>query len=215
MHYYQFNIGDYASHTRHLNPIEDVAYRRLLDAYYLQERPLNAGISTVARQINMREYESEVKLVLEEFFLLTEEGWVNQRADKEISHYKAKVEQASRAGKASAERRSNARSTDVQLTNNQEPITRVEAKPKQSRGTRLPADWVPTEDQIDFCKTNRTDLSPQTTADRFRDYWSAQPGAKGLKLDWDATWRNWVRAERVQVADKTSGSRPSWDRRQR
>ena len=215
MHYYQFNIGDYASHTRHLNPIEDIAYRRLLDAYYLQERPLNAGIAAVARQINMREYEAEVKLVLEEFFLLTDDGWVNQRADKEIKHYKAKVEQASRAGKASAERRSNARSTDVQPTNNQEPITIVEAKPKQSRGTRLPADWVPTEDQIQFCKTHRTDLSPQTTADRFRDYWSAQPGAKGLKLDWDATWRNWVRAERVQVAAQASGSRPSWDRRQR
>jgi len=215
MHYYQFNIGDYASHTRHLNPIEDIAYRRLLDAYYLQERPLNSGTATVARQINMREYEAEVKLVLEEFFLLTEEGWVNQRADKEIKHYKAKVEQASRAGKASAERRSNARSTDVQPTNNQEPITIVEAKPKQSRGTRLPADWVPTEDQIQFCKTHRTDLSPQTTADRFRDYWSAQPGAKGLKLDWDATWRNWVRAERIQPAAQTSGSRPSWDRRQR
>lgn len=215
MHYYQFNIGDYASHTRHLNPIEDIAYRRLLDAYYLQERPLNSGTATVARQINMREYEAEVKLVLEEFFLLTDEGWVNQRADKEIKHYKAKVEQASRAGKASAERRSNARSTDVQPTNNQEPITIVEAKPKQSRGTRLPADWVPTEDQIQFCKTHRTDLSPQTTADRFRDYWSAQPGAKGLKLDWDATWRNWVRAERIQPAAQTSGSRPSWDRRQR
>jgi uncharacterized protein YdaU (DUF1376 family) len=215
MHYYQFNIGDYASHTRHLNPIEDIAYRRLLDAYYLQERPLNAGISSVARQINMREHEDEVKLVLEEFFLLTEDGWVNQRADKEINHYKAKVEQASRAGKASAERRSNSRSTDVQPTNNQEPITIVEAKPKQSRGTRLPADWVPTEDQIQFCKTHRTDLSPQTTADRFRDYWSAQPGAKGVKLDWDATWRNWVRAERASPTAQAAGSRPSWDRRQR
>jgi hypothetical protein len=42
---------------------------------------------------------------------------------EEIEHYKAKIEQASKAGKASAERRINARSTDVQPTNNQEPIT--------------------------------------------------------------------------------------------
>ena len=215
MHYYQFNIGDYASHTRHLNPIEDIAYRRLLDIYYLHERPLNECYTVVARQINMREYENEVNDVLNEFFQLIDGGWVNQRADKEISHFKAKIEQASRAGKASAERRSNARSTDVQPTNNQEPITIVEAKPKQSRGTRLPADWLPSEDQIQFCKTNRTDLSPQATSDRFRDYWTSQAGSKGVKLDWDATWRNWVRAERVQLADKASGSRPSWDRRQR
>ena len=128
MHYYQFNIGDYASHTRHLSPIEDIAYRRLLDLYYLHERPLNSGLTSVARQINLRDYESEVKSVLEEFFTLTEDGWINVRADKEIAHYRGKIEQASRAGRASAERRSNARSTDVQPTNNHKPITNNQEK---------------------------------------------------------------------------------------
>jgi len=123
MHYYQFNIGDYVSHTRHLSPIEDIAYRRLLDAYYLSERPLNSGIAVVARQIGLKEHEPEVHEVLQEFFKLTEDGWINTRADKEIAHFKGKIEQASRAGKASAERRSNPRSTDVQPTNNQQPIT--------------------------------------------------------------------------------------------
>ena len=123
MHYYQFNIGDYASHTRHLTDLEDLAYRRLLDAYYLQERPLNVGVTSVARQINMRNHEEAVKAVLEEFFELTEAGWIHRRADREIEHYRGKVEQARNAGKASAQRRSNARSTDVQPTNNQEPIT--------------------------------------------------------------------------------------------
>ena len=123
MHYYQFNIGDYASHTRHLTAIEDIAYRRLLDLYYLHERPLNSGSASVARQINMREFESEVTSILAEFFTLTDDGWINVRADKEIAHYRAKIEQASRAGKASAERRLNVRSTDVQPTNNHKPIT--------------------------------------------------------------------------------------------
>jgi uncharacterized protein YdaU (DUF1376 family) len=123
MHYYQFNIGDYASHTRHLTNLEDLAYRRLLDAYYLQEHPLSVGITSVARQINMREYETEVKAVLEEFFTLTDEGWFHQRVDKEIKHFQAKRQQASNAGKASAERRNNIRSTDVQPTNNHKPIT--------------------------------------------------------------------------------------------
>ncbi len=123
MHYYSFNIGDYASHTRHLTNLEDLAYRRLLDAYYLQEHPLNVGITSVARQINMREYEIEVKAVLEEFFTLTDEGWFHQRVDNEIKHFQAKRQQASNAGKASAERRNNIRSTDVQPTNNHKPIT--------------------------------------------------------------------------------------------
>jgi len=129
MHYYQFNIGDYLSHTKHLDLMEDLAYRRLLDLYYLHERPLNSGIASVARQIGMRDQETEVKTVLEEFFDLSDDGWINQRADKEIKHFHSKIDQASRAGKASAERRMSARSTDVQLTNNQEPITNNQLKP--------------------------------------------------------------------------------------
>lgn len=32
-------------------------------------------------------------------------------------------------------------------------------------------------------------------SDTFRDYWRAQPGQKGLKADWEATWRTWCRRE--------------------
>jgi uncharacterized protein YdaU (DUF1376 family) len=123
LHYYQFNIGDYASHTRNLSLLEDLAYRRLLDEYYLHERPFNECITTVARQIGMRDQEDAVGFVLTNFFVLQEEGWVNKRAEEELAKFRFKSEQASRAGKASAERRLNARSTDVQPTNNQEPIT--------------------------------------------------------------------------------------------
>lgn len=199
MHYYQFNIGDYISHTRHLDLIEDAIYRRLLDAYYLQERPLNSGVTSVARQINAREYEEQVKIVLEEFFQLTEDGWINVRADKEIEHYHSKIEQASKAGKASAEARLNKRLTDVQPTNNQEPITnnhKTITNVKSNRGTQLPKDWVPSIDEIEYCKLNRPDLDYKVVAESFRDYWIAQPGAKGRKADWFATWRNWVRNQR-------------------
>lgn len=27
----------------------------------------------------------------------------------------------------------------------------------------------------------------------FADYWQALPGAKAVKLDWEKTWRNWIR----------------------
>lgn len=211
MHYYQFNIGDYASHTRHLNLLEDLAYRRLLDIYYLQERPLNVGITSVARQINMRDHEVEVKAVLEEFFELTDEGWINRRADQEIAKYQEFIAAGKRGaakrwakatvkgGESEANGEANSPPNATPIVNNKhKPITIVEAKqPKQSRGTRLPADWVATEEQLQFCKTERPDLNPKAVADRFRDFWIAQPGTKGVKLDWDATWRNWVRNEKA------------------
>ena len=123
MRYYQFHIGDYATHTRHLTLLEDLAYRRLLDLYYLHEQPLNESATTVARLIGMREHEAEVSTVLHEFFNLTEHGWMSDRVEREINEFRAKADAASRAGKASAERRRNDRSTTVQPTNNHKPIT--------------------------------------------------------------------------------------------
>ena len=123
MHYFQFNIGDYASHTRHLSLMEDLAYRRLLDLYYLKDGEIYGDEADVARQIGMRTNVSEVKQVLMDFFVIDGDRWSHSRCDAEITHFREKSEKASNAGKASAQRRSNVRSTDVQPTNNQEPIT--------------------------------------------------------------------------------------------
>lgn len=123
MHFYSFNIGDYISHTKHLSDMEDLAYRRLLDLYYLHERTLNEDVSLVARKINMKDNVPEVRVVLEEFFILeVGKGWTNPRADIEIEKYQSKVQSAIRAGKASALARSNASSTTVQPNKKQETI---------------------------------------------------------------------------------------------
>ena len=151
MHYYQFNIGDYASHTRNLSLLEDLAYRRLLDEYYLHEQPLNPSVALVARHIGMQGHEDEVKFVLETFFELLDIGWANNRADQEIQHFRAKSEQASRAGKASAARRLNIRSTDVQPTNNQQPITNNQEK-NTKRPSVAPPDGVSPEVWDSFVK---------------------------------------------------------------
>ena len=50
-----------------------------------------------------------------------------------------------------------------------------------ARGSRLPPDWTPEGDY------DREEL------ERFRDYWIAKAGKDGVKLDWQATWRNWLR----------------------
>jgi len=122
MNYYQFHIGDYASHTRNLSLIEDLAYRRLLDEYYLHEKPLLTGVETVARQIGMRDYVAEVHFVLECFFKLTDAGWSNARADAEIAKYRSYGE----AGKRGAAKRWGGHSlptaTPMQ-TINQKPTT--------------------------------------------------------------------------------------------
>ena len=74
------------SHTRHISLLEDLAYRRLLDFYFLHEQPIKHR--DAARQIGMREHEEDVLTILNEFFLSTEDGFVNVRADKEIAEFR-------------------------------------------------------------------------------------------------------------------------------
>ena len=89
MHFYTFHIGDYSSHTSHLSPIEDVIYRRLLDKYYLSETPIPLEIGAASRLIGMREYQTEVEIIIKEFFTQTELGWINKRVDAELAKYHA------------------------------------------------------------------------------------------------------------------------------
>lgn len=160
MFYFKFNIGDYTSHTQHLSIIEDIAYRRMLEAYYLSERPLNSGIASVARQIRMREHEAEVETVLREFFNLTDDGWVHARADREIADYHDKSEQASKAGKASARKRLNGRSTDVQPTTNHKPLT-IKQEPSNTGAFAPPGGVSPSVWQ-DFQKLRKSKKAPVT-----------------------------------------------------
>jgi len=99
MHYFSFHIGDYKSHTHHLTLMEDLAFRRLLDHYYLHEHPIKQR--DIARQIGMRDQEQDVLTVLNEFFVSTETGFINPRADKEIAGYRLMSE----AGKRGADKR--------------------------------------------------------------------------------------------------------------
>jgi uncharacterized protein YdaU (DUF1376 family) len=99
MHYYQFNIGDYAKSTLHLSLLEDLAYRRLLDRYYDTEKPLEADITKLCRFIRMGSYETETQQVLDEFFSLTQKGWIQKRVAKELGQYSAKADSARANGK--------------------------------------------------------------------------------------------------------------------
>ena len=154
MHYYQFNIGDYMSHTRNLDMYEDLAYRRLLDEYYLHERPLNSGVAVIARQIGMRDEEETVGYVLKLFFLLTDDGWTNARCDREIAQYRAKITNASKAGKASAEQRINARSTTVQLNKKHKLIN--------NKNTVTPPDGVSPKVWESFVDARKAKKAPIT-----------------------------------------------------
>ena len=137
MHYYQFNIGDYKSHTDHLDLLEDLAFRRMMDWCYLHESPLPLDLNVIAKKILMRSHTDSIAAVLEEFFHKTENGYLNKRIDSEVEAFKAKSDKArksaeARWSKVKAQSDSNANALPTQsdsnakqepLNINQEPLT--------------------------------------------------------------------------------------------
>jgi len=97
MIWYKFHIGDYISHTMHLDDAEDLAYRRLLDWYYMSEKPLPLDVALVSRRIRLDE--DVVSPVLNEFFEKTKKGYINARADDEIKAYNVRVDINRKVGK--------------------------------------------------------------------------------------------------------------------
>lgn len=107
MHYYQFNIGDWALHTSHLTLEEEAVYRRLLDFYYDTELPIPKETQPVIRRLRLGNYVNEFDQVLSEFFTKEDDGWHNYRADIEIKAFHDKANSARANGKKGGRPRKN------------------------------------------------------------------------------------------------------------
>jgi uncharacterized protein YdaU (DUF1376 family) len=116
VNYYPFHLGDYAAHTAHLEPMEDLAYRRMLDLYYLREDALPEDPAEIARLIRLKGCVDEVRTVLREFFTNNDgDGWIHMRCEEEIRKMQDKQAKA----RASAEASVNARKARASLPLNE------------------------------------------------------------------------------------------------
>lgn len=219
MHYYKRNLGDYAKKCGRLSMLQHGAYTLLIDSCYDREK-----FPTLEEAIEWTWASTEaeieaVKFVLSRFFKQGNDGqYVQERILAELLDYHAKADKNKRIAldrETKRREKSTNRAPSVNeappnqepITNNQEPITKNQNTGKQ-RGTRLPADCLLPPEWADFCEHERPELVARKVFDEFKDYWIAQPGQKGVKTDWDATWRNWVRR---QNAPKTNSARPVID----
>ncbi|EPG2564206.1 YdaU family protein [Acinetobacter baumannii] len=89
MYKYLHHISDFMVATAHLSPVEECFYRRALDFYYLNEKPLPKETQSVFRRLraNTQEERDAVLIVLQEFFVEEEDGFHNKRCDSEIAAY--------------------------------------------------------------------------------------------------------------------------------
>jgi len=87
-----------------------------------------------------------------------------------------------------------------------------EKKSPDARASRLPPDWTLPKDWLTWAlaeKPTWPEYWARAAADRFKDHWVAKAGAAGRKLDWQATWRNWVRGTN-DPPKGVAADKPAW-----
>ena len=84
------HVGDYEAATAHLSMLEDAAYGRMMRIYYRTEKPLPADIKQVCRLVRAQSKPERdaVQSVLEDFFVLADDGWHQARCDEELQAYR-------------------------------------------------------------------------------------------------------------------------------
>jgi hypothetical protein len=95
--------------------------------------------------------------------------------------------------------------TEADTEQKQIPSLRSGSAPAK-RGTRLPDDWAPSSDDWREATGKLGHQGSVFELSKFRDHWKAQPGQRGVKLDWNATFRNWIRNARVPTNGYRTGN---------
>jgi uncharacterized protein YdaU (DUF1376 family) len=213
MHYYQHHIGDFIKDTSFLTNEEIGIYLKLIWLYYDSEKPLPNSMFELGMKTGTRDNQEVLEGLLGMFFVLDEQNkcWHHTRCDKELEHYKQQLTTASKAGKASALKRAmsksptsveqalDERSTEVQPTNNHEPITNNH-KPKRESATVVacPPD-VSQQIWGDWVALRKSKKAPITQTvlngaiaeakilgwplEKFLAEWCSR-GSQGLKAEW-------------------------------
>lgn len=72
---------------------------------------------------------------------------------------------------------------------------------RAERGTRIPDDFAVTADMVAWAQANAPHADGRLQTTKFVNYWRAKAGRDAVKVDWAATWRNWMlKAEEDAIA---------------
>jgi uncharacterized protein YdaU (DUF1376 family) len=115
---------------------EEAVYFKLINFYYDTEKPIPVETKSVFRRLRLTSKTAIVNQVLQEFFVLEDDGWHHLRCDSEIAKYHNKAETNREVGKLGGRPKKNKNlenpqitqmvsqiNPQITLTTNQEPLT--------------------------------------------------------------------------------------------
>ena len=199
--YYKAYPRDFFEGTIGMGFEEKGAYRLLLDLIYQHGGRLSDDPRFIAGHMgcSVRKWVSLRAAVIGAGKIQIIDGCLaNYRADKELDTLKTYQEQ--QREKAAKPRKINSLGLSMAEPKSSQPEPEPEeekreakASPKK-RGTRLADDWFLPKTWGEWAVSEGYQIDAiRTEADNFKDYWRARAGPTATKLDWEATWRIWMR----------------------
>jgi uncharacterized protein YdaU (DUF1376 family) len=188
-------VADYLRDTRKLTAAEHGAYLLLIMEYWTSGE-LPDDDRQLARIASMTPAEwRKARPNVQPFFV---DGWKHKRIDAELARSaeisskrsaSAKLKHSNRSANAE-QLDTHAGATSQPQSQSQESSLRSE---KRARATRLPNDWVPSENDLAFATSKGLAVRQiETEALKFLNYWTSKSGQGATKTDWSKTWQNWI-----------------------
>ena len=195
--WYPHNVGDYDRKTKLLTLEQHGAYRALLDYAWDNDGVVPGDPRELGRIWKVHTNRAKILWkTIGGFWYETQGGFRNKRVDKELQQAAESYEK-----RASAGRKGGLSNAQAMLKHPQPHTTeRKETSPSErqrkersTRGTRLPSDWAPPPEYLQWARENGNGLDLDFEVAEFRDFWSSRAGRDSTKIDWFATWRNHIR----------------------
>jgi len=196
--------------TANLSLEEEAAYLRIVNAIHKNKSPVPNNVRVWAGLFRCSTRKAKAlldALVAAGKVQITDAGVVNERAISDLVHRGfvsvSRAESGAKGGRTRAENARKAlkdKDTTQANASTREEKSRVETEDTgvssvtRKRATRIPKNWVLPKSLGQWAvEQGVPEATVRFEADRFKDYWTSKSGKDASKLDWDATWRNWIR----------------------
>jgi hypothetical protein len=193
-----------------LSSQEECWYRRALDYSWI-DGGLSCDPTETAKRIGKKCTPTAAQKLLSMFFIQDRrnpEKMVNEKQEELRKKLKKKLKNLSNNGKLSGQKRRQIRdltaeqmlnkgSTDAEQKpsnkgTNKSSKPKEEAKASSRRGTRIPEPFLLTKEMREWSEKECPQIDLKTETQRFVNYYRAKTGQNATKLDWRATWENWI-----------------------
>ena len=200
--------SDFLAGTGGMTAATKGVYITLLCMIYESEAPLSQSWDTLARRCGctLPAFRKAMAALQDDGKIELIDGRV--WSDKCEKHLTLRRERRNSA-KAAAKKRwqksdenqgeGDAPAYDPQCKPEPEPDTEIKKEQpngcfKKKRGSRLPEDWALPRAWGEWAVSEGwPEGQVRDEAEKFKDYWISATGQKATKMDWLATWRNWMR----------------------